>query len=125
MILDEIYYFSIATEIANIVSYIGAIYDVNFPKAFFKGLSIYNGVYGMYILLIALFTRTNYRKCGIFIMIMSILRNFLWKNNPILCIIDSIICMALLIVFNEKRIKRRKKIIKNAKKELEKEIEEK
>ncbi len=99
--IEQMGYIGIAAEIANISMYLGMLFNTEFPRGFYIGSEIYNFVYSLYIAIIILFKNNISRILAATILILGLLKDMLWSQNPVICIIDSTICLVLLILINK------------------------
>lgn len=95
---EQMYYISVVAELLNISYFLGLIFNVEMPNGFNISYLLFNGLYGIYMILIILFTRGSFRFSALFIFFMGILRSNFWKGIPILCILDSIVCIVVLVI---------------------------
>jgi phosphoglycerol transferase MdoB-like AlkP superfamily enzyme len=101
MILEHMGHISIATEIAYIAFYLGALFNIPFPKGVNVGLGIYNFIYASYVCLVILYKNKLCRNLGVIILVLALFKDLLWSQNAIMCIIDSLICICLLLLINK------------------------
>lgn len=99
-VYEQLYYISFVAEITNIVYYLSIIFNIVLPRGFNVGMSIFNFIYFLYIIFIVIFIRGKFRKTGFIILSLAILKELFWKNNPVVSIIDSIICIVVLILYH-------------------------
>lgn len=97
---EQMYYASIVAEIANIVYCLCTLFNITLPYGFNIAMTIFNFIYGFYMIFIIIFIRGKFRKSGFIITILAILKELLWKDNPIISMIDSIICLGILIIYH-------------------------
>lgn len=113
---EQMYYASVVAEVTNIFYYICTVFNITLPYGFYIAMSIFNLAYGFYMVFIIAFTRGEFRRSGFIIIALAILKELLWKSNPIISIIDSIMCLGVLIVYH--------RFIYGAISEIDRQIEE-
>ena len=97
---EQMYYASVVAEVTNIFYYICTLLNITLPYGFNIAMSIFNLAYGFYMIFIIVFIRGEFRRSSFIIIALSILKELLWKNNPIISIVDSIICLGILMVYH-------------------------
>lgn len=124
---EELYYISFVAEITNIIYYLSMIFDIVLPKGFSIGMAIFNFIYLVYVAFIVIFIRGKFRKSGFIILSLTILKKLFWKDNLVISIIDSIVCIIVLILYHRfiydfyKQIENERKEIIEIIEQLEKE----
>lgn len=111
MIIEHMIYISIVAEIANIVSYLGDILNKKLPSGFSVGSSIYNLIYALCIILVFAFESED-KTCKIVavgILLLSFFKDLLWAENPVICIVDSLVCLVLLAIISIRKHKVRER----------------
>lgn len=98
MILKQMAYVSHISEVANIIFYLAVIFNFPLPSGYAVGLNIYNFIYVLYINAVILFQNKLCQIFALCMFILSICKEILWKDNPALCIADSLICLVLLFL---------------------------
>jgi len=97
-IREQLSYISIAAEIANIFSSLSIIFSIKLLRSFRVGIGLFNAVYALYVWFSLFSDKKNIRRGSYIIFILALLKDDFWKNNPIICIIDSITCLLILII---------------------------
>lgn len=97
---EQLLYFSLATEIINIVYFIGMKLGIGISDMFNFGLSLFNGIYMLYMYFIVVFIRGNFKHCGFFVILMFLLKSSLLKNSFILSIFVSLVCILVLSFYH-------------------------
>lgn len=101
MILQEhLFYISVVAEILNIISYICLLKGINISNGYNIALLLYNIFYFSYVVFIILFIRGKFRRCGISIFFATILSSILLSNRYIFCILNSLICLGIMIFYH-------------------------
>jgi len=98
--IEHMGYISIAAEIANIVMYLGMLFNIELPRGFFVGSGIYNLVYGFYTIAIVLYRNNICRVFAAVILTLGMFKDLFWEKNAVISIIDSLVCLILLILIN-------------------------
>ena len=97
---EQMYYASVVAEVTNIFYYICTIFNITLPYGFHIAMSIFNLAYGFYMVFIIAFIRGEFRRSGFIIIALAILKDIFWKSNPVISIIDSIVCLGILIIYH-------------------------
>jgi hypothetical protein len=103
--IEHMGYISIAAEIANIVMYLGMLFNIELSRGFFVGSGIYNFVYAFYTVFILLYRNNICRIFAAIILLFGVFKELYWSENAVISIVDSLVCLVLLILidrFNEK-----------------------
>lgn len=112
-------YISITAELFNIAYFISLVTDFAMPESFAIVLSLLNIIYLMYIVFVVMFIRGEFQNIGITIMLIFLAKTVFWETNPIMNIIDSAVCLVVLVVAHIPIYN----VLDNAEKEFENQIE--
>lgn len=100
-IQEQLYYVSVVAEIVNILYYLSIIFGISLPHGFSYGLLLFNAIYSIYMFLVIFFTRGKFKTSAFMIITLAILKSFIWESIPIISIIDSLICIGILIYYHQ------------------------
>lgn len=101
LIQERFYYLSVVAEIMNISYALSLILELNLPPGFQTILIVLNFIYAGYMLLVMFGTKGTFKRVSYAIITLSVLNHLFWNGNPIFSIIDSILCIGLLVYYHK------------------------
>lgn len=96
-IQEQFFYISVVAEIANIIYFVTRIMEIELLYGFHFAKTVFNVVYLFYMLYILFNIGGKFKISSIAILSLSLSRHFFYVNNYLLSIIDSVICLIVLI----------------------------
>lgn len=98
---ENLYYISVVAELANIFYYLSVLLGFDLPYGYAYGVSLFNAIYACYIFFIIILTQGKFKICAYIILTLSILKSYLWGDIPIISIVDSVVCIGILIYYHQ------------------------
>ena len=97
---EQLYYISVVAEFFNIFSVLGVIFGFNLPPAFFQVLGAVNFIYFLYISLIALAIRGEFRKISLILLPLIFIRRLGVVSSRAVLLAFSIFAIGSLIKYH-------------------------